>query len=172
MHEAPRARLQPSLLERLTDDAPGVRADPGGARQIGTAQLRASVLRNLGCLFNAVCHDADGALAPYPELRRSALNFGLPALSGRVASGLHMRELERDLRQAVLYFEPRLLPDSVRVSALDDGKDPNSHNVVAFRIEARLWAQPAPVPLCLHTELDLESGQCVVGEARAARGAP
>jgi type VI secretion system protein ImpF len=70
----------------------------------------------------------------------------------------------------VLCFEPRLLPDSVRVSALGDGKDPNSHNVISFRIEAQLWAQPSPVPLSLHTELDLESGQCMVAEARARAG--
>jgi type VI secretion system protein ImpF len=167
MADALRERLQPSLLERLTDEAPGRASEGRDARLIGPTQLRASVLRNLSNLFNAVCLEADHDLDAWPEVRRSVLNFGLPALSGRVASSLQMRDLERELRQAVICFEPRLLPDSVRVSALGDNKDPNSHNVITFRIEAQLWAQPAPVPLSLHTELSLESGQCVVAEAGA-----
>jgi type VI secretion system protein ImpF len=168
MAEPARARLQPTLVERLTDDAPSLRSERRDV-PAGAAQLRAAVLRDLACLFNAVCHDADGRLDAYPELRRSVLNFGLPALSGRAASGLAMRDLERDLRQAILRFEPRLLPDSVRVSALDDGRDPGSHNVIELLIEGQLRAQPALVALSLHTRLDLESGQCLVSEFQAAR---
>lgn len=167
MADALRERLQPSLLERLTDEAPGRASEGRDARLIGPTQLRASVLRNLSNLFNAVGLGAGHDLDAWPEIGRSVLNFGLPALSGRVASSLQMRDLERELRQAVICFEPRLLADSVRVCALGDNKDPNSHNVIAFRIEAQLWAQPAPVPLSLRTELSLESGQCVVAETGA-----
>jgi type VI secretion system protein ImpF len=169
MTEQMRERWQPSLIERLTDEAPASRSEGREARGASPAQLRTSVLRNLASLFNAACIGADGSLDAYPEILRSVLNFGLPSLSGRIASGLKMRELERDLREAVIRFEPRLLAETVRVSAVGDGKDQNSHNVIAFRIEAHLWAQPAPLALSLHTELDLESGQCVVAEARAAR---
>ena len=169
MAEAMGERWQPSLMERLTDDAPASLREGRDARGGGLAQLRTSVLRHLASLFNAACVGADGSLDEYPEIRRSVLNFGLPSLSGRIASGLKMRELERDLREAVVCFEPRLLADSVRVLAIGDGKDQNSHNVIAFRIEAQLWAQPVPVALSLRTELDLESGQCMVAEARGAR---
>jgi type VI secretion system protein ImpF len=169
MLERVRERLQPSLIERLTDDAPEQRRETPGAQQASLAQLRASVLRNLACLFNAVAHDADRRLDAWPEVRRSAMNFGLPALAGRVASTIELRTLERELRLAVLRFEPRLLSDSVRVSVLDDERGPCGHNVIAFRVEAQLWAQPAPVAFSLHTRLDLESGQCTVAEGHLPR---
>lgn len=164
MAEAQRERLMPCLLDRLTDEAPAVKSESRDARTLTQSQLRASVLRNLACLFNAVNHEAKVSLDPYPHIRRSVLNYGLPSMSGRVASGLKMRELERELRQAMLSFEPRLIADSVQVTAIGDGKDINSHNMVSFRIDAQLWAQPAPIALSLHTALDLESGQCTVAE--------
>jgi type VI secretion system protein ImpF len=170
MLEPVRERLQPSLIERLTDDAPEQRAEAREAHG-SLAQLRASVLRNLANLFNAVAHDADLRLDAYPEVRRSVLNFGLPALAGRVASNVELRDLERALRQAVLRFEPRLLADTVRVTMLDDEPGAGSHNVIAFRVEAQLWAQPAPVAFSLHTRLDLESGQCTLAEGHTGRGA-
>jgi type VI secretion system protein ImpF len=169
VQERVRERLQPSLIERLTDEAPEQRSEAPGSQQATLAQLRASVLRNLASLFNAVAHDADRRLDVYPEVRRSAMNFGLPALAGRVASTIELRSLERELRLAVLRFEPRLLSDSVRVSVLDDEPGACGHNVIAFRIEAQLWAQPAPVAFSLHTRLDLESGQCTVAEGHLAR---
>jgi type VI secretion system protein ImpF len=172
MLERVRERLQPSLIERLTDDAPEQRREAPGAHQASLTQLRASVLRNLASLFNAVTHDADRRLDAWPEVRRSALNFGLPALAGRVASTIELRTLERELRLAVLRFEPRLLADSVRVSVLDAERGAFGHNVIAFRVEAQLWAQPAPVAFSLHTRLDLESGQCTVAEGHAGRAAP
>lgn len=169
VHEPVRERLQPSLIERLTDDAPEQRSEAPGSQQATLAQLRASVLRNLANLFNAVAHDADRRLDAYPEVRRCALNYGLPALAGRVASTVELRSLERELRLAVLRFEPRLLSDSVRVTVLDDERNACGHNVIAFRVEAQLWAQPAPVAFSLHTRLDLESGQCTVAEGHTGR---
>ncbi|MES3022237.1 MAG: type VI secretion system baseplate subunit TssE [Pseudomonadota bacterium] len=171
MAEPLRERLQPNLLERLTDDEPGNAREARESRA-GAALVRASVVDNLGALFNAVCLEADTDLSAYPEVRRSVLNYGLPALTGCSAAGLQLRELERELRIAVLDFEPRLLADTVRVRALTEGTDMKRHNVIVFQIEAQLWAQPDPVALSLRTTLDLGSRQCVVAEVRGARGAP
>ena len=164
-----RDRLLPSLLDRLTDEAPALRTEGRDARILTHAQLRASVLRNLSCLFNAVNHEASSSLEDYPQIRHSVLNFGLPSLSGRVASGIDLRDLEHELRQAVLNFEPRLIASSVQVTATGDARDNNSHNTITFRIDAHLWAQPAPLEMCLHTALDLESGQCSVAETGRRR---
>ena len=41
------------------------------------------------------------------------INFGLPALSGQTASSLEIADLERDVRQAILDFEPRILPETL-----------------------------------------------------------
>lgn len=169
MVEALRDRLVPSLLDRLTDNNPESKAELREARVLSISQLRNCVLRDLSCLFNATRLEAVADLESYPEIRRSTLNFGLPSLSGKVATGLNLKETERAIRQAIIDFEPRLIPDSVMVRMIEDDNGPDNHNVVSFRIEAQLYAQPAPVELLLHTDLDLESGQCKVAEASGGR---
>jgi type VI secretion system protein ImpF len=110
-----------------------------------------------------------GNLDAYPEIKRSVLNYGLPAMSGLCFSGTDVRDLERQLRQAVLNFEPRLIADTLTIKAETNKKGLNHHNLVTFKISAQLWAQPAPVELTLQTDIDLENGQCRIAEARASR---
>jgi type VI secretion system protein ImpF len=73
--------------------------------------------------------------------------------------------MENALRQAILDFEPRLLAHSVRVKARLTEREENTHNRLSFDIECKLWAQPAPIALLLHSDVDLESGQTTVNEA-------
>ena len=48
-----RDRLQPALLDRLTDQAPHQRLESESDRVMTKSQLRQAVLRDLGWLFNA-----------------------------------------------------------------------------------------------------------------------
>ncbi len=169
MAEALRDRLVPSLLDRLTDNDPQGSAEARENRLLSVSQLRASVLRDIGWLFNAIRHEVDGSLDEYPEIKRSVLNYGLPAMSGLCVSGTDLVKLERQLRLAILSFEPRLIADTLIVKAEQMNKDLHHHNLVSFKISAQLWAQPAPVELTLQTDIDLESGQCRIAETRASR---
>ena len=47
-------RLQPALLDRLTDDEPERKQEPPEARVINATRLRAGVLRDFRWLLNAV----------------------------------------------------------------------------------------------------------------------
>jgi predicted component of type VI protein secretion system len=107
-----RNRLQPALLDRLTDDAPEHRVESEDHRVMSKSQLRQAVLRDLSALFNAVQPLGVGA-APYPQLRGSVLNFGLPPLAGGLASKLDVSALEGAIRQAIVDFEPRILGDTL-----------------------------------------------------------
>ena len=49
-----RDRLQPALLDRLTDDQPERQHDADDKRVLNKNQLRQAVLRDLSWLFNAV----------------------------------------------------------------------------------------------------------------------
>lgn len=164
MTEAVRDHLLPSLLDRLTDDDPQSRVEAREYRLLHTSRLRTCVLRDLVRLFNAIRHDANGNLEDYPEIRCSVLNYGLPAMSGRCVSGTDMRKLERELRQAIISFEPRLMADSITVKLQPVTNESGHHNLVSFKIKAKLWSQPAPVDMTLQTEVDLESGQWKIGE--------
>jgi type VI secretion system protein ImpF len=97
------------------------------------------------------------------------LNYGLPPLSGMTASGLDIVRFERALRQAIVDFEPRILPDSVSVKALLERDTLDHHNVISIQIEGLLWAQPVPIELLLRTQFDLESGQSRVEETAPGR---
>jgi type VI secretion system protein ImpF len=163
-------RLQPSLLDRLTDDEPKQRVEAREKRVLSVNQLRECVRRDLAWLFNTtnlVAVDPD--LEPgYPLAARSVINYGIPDLAGRTVSGIDVAALERLLRQAIWDFEPRLVRGSVTVRGLVD--EDMSHNAIAFSIDAELWAQPVPLRLYLRTQVDLEAGRVDVSEAGERRG--
>jgi type VI secretion system protein ImpF len=159
-----RDRLQPALLDRLTDEAPASQVEADDRRVMSKNQLRQAVLRDLGWLLNSVQslgRDAE----PYAELGTCVLNFGLPALSGQLASKVDVSVLERAIRQAILCYEPRILPDTLAVRAVETSSVLDTHNVIEFEIRGHLWAQPVPLEILLRTQLDLEAGQVEVRDA-------
>src|SRR4051812_25381284 len=117
---APQERLQPALLDRLTDDEPDKKLEPREARVLSKRRLRESVLRDLAWLFNATQLEAVESLARVPLVRRSVVNFGLPAMSGVSASSLDITDLTRAIREAILTFEPRILPATLTIKTLMD----------------------------------------------------
>ena len=160
---SPKEKLQPSLLDRLTDLRPDVRTSSGGVRVLSMEELRDGVRRDLASLFNATSLETVEDLSDYPNVQRSTLNFGMPDLSGKTASGMDLKELERALGRAIHEFEPRLLEESVKITS--DVFDSKSHNTMVATIEAELWSQPLPQKLLLRTELDLENGEVQLKEA-------
>jgi type VI secretion system protein ImpF len=154
-------RLQPSLLDRLTDDEPNKSQEARDQRVFSVGRLRESVLRDLGWLFNTVNLSSTQDLSGYPEVTSSVVNFGIPDLSGKTLSGMNVPALERLLRQAVADFEPRILRHSLKVR-LEANEGQMSHNAMTFLIEGDLWAQPMPLRLYLKTEIDLEIGDVKV----------
>src|SRR5215470_4266117 len=127
---APQERLQPALLDRLTDDEPDKKVEPREARVLSKRKLRESVLRDLEWLFNATQLEAVNPLARAPQVRKSVLNYGMPALSGNTASSFDITDLTRAVRDAILTFEPRILPSTLEVKTLMEGGDLDHHNVI------------------------------------------
>ena len=163
-----RDRLQPALLDRLLDDAPEQAAEAEDQRVMNKARLRQAVLRDLGWLLNAVQPLPRALMEAQPALAGSVLAFGLPPLSGQQASKVDVRLLERGIREALLRFEPRILPDTLEVRALEADSVLDTHNVIEFEIRGHLWAQPVPLEILLRTQLDLEAGQVEVRDAAAS----
>ena len=85
-------RLQPSLLDRLTDDEPGNLKEAAERRVLTLNQLKASVLRDLAWLFNTTSLFDHGPAARMPA-GNSVLNYGLPALAGHRRDGPQRPEL-------------------------------------------------------------------------------
>ncbi|MDX1947499.1 MAG: type VI secretion system baseplate subunit TssE [Pirellulaceae bacterium] len=159
----PSERLQPSLLDRLTDDEPLASQEPRSRRVLSIQRLRESVLRDLGWLLNTT-NMADDTLADrMPNVAQSVLNYGLPDLAGLTSSSINVGELERLVLQAIWDFEPRILRHTLKVVARTN-EDTMNLNALVFEITGELWAQPVPLELFLKTEVDLESGDIVVTE--------
>jgi len=157
-------RLQPSLLDRLTDDDPEARQESRDRRVLSPARLRECVRRDLTWLFNTANLATVLNLDELPEVARSTVNFGMPDLAGRTASSVNIPALEQILRRVIWDFEPRLIKSSVRVRVISDD-DKMNHNAMAFDIEAELWAQPLPLRLFFRTDIDLETGAVNVVDA-------
>jgi type VI secretion system protein ImpF len=160
-------KLQPSLLDRLTDDAPDQKLESRDQRVISPRKLREFVLRDLAWLMNSGClATADERIEQYPLIAESVLNFGLPSLAGCYASSIKVAELEKAVRKAILDFEPRILAKSLEVRArAEEGR--MALNALTFEIEGELWAQPVPERLLVRTEIDLETGHVSVIEEPA-----
>ena len=157
----PRDRLQPFLLDRLTDDTPGASRESREKGVMSPQQLRVALLRDLAWLLNTPAPTADEGLAEFANVAASVINFGVPDLTGLTASGVGVAALERDVLRAIQTFEPRLEKRSVSVRMLsdDEGATPNT---LALEIRAQLIANPLPEALYLKTSVDLESGQIAV----------
>ena len=168
-------RLQPSLLDRLTDNDPATGRESLDARVLSKQQLRAAVLRDLSWLFNTTCQepplrsrDTAGRqmwLAS-PEARKSVLNYGLPPLSGETMIVMDFPWLEQQIREAIIRFEPRIDPDTLGVTVTDErmtGKQPSMLKLV---IRGLMWNQPVPLELLLSAEVDVDTGQAAVRDMR------
>jgi type VI secretion system protein ImpF len=154
-------KLQPCLLDRLTDDDPKNAQESRAQRVISLQRYRQGVMRDLDWLFGASAHlpeegQAKFRLEDYPEALRSVINFGTRHLFG--AMTMNMRDLERQLTQALYTFEPRILRNSLRVRSRMEG------NVIGLDVEGELWANPLPEHLHIKTKLDIESGHSSLGD--------
>jgi type VI secretion system protein ImpF len=154
------------IFRRTTDR----KKTAAGDRAMSVSRLRQAVLRDLGWLFNAHNLASLQDLEEFPQVAHSVVNFGIRDLSGYAASGVDLSEIEQMLRQAILDFEPRILPNSVVVRAIRLA-DESHHNLVVFSIEGDLWAQPTPIKMRIKTELDLETGAVNVVSAGSERAA-
>ena len=116
-------------------------------------------IRDLTALLNANSPPAFEGLDEYPLVARSVVNYGMPELAGVTASTVAPAELERIVREAIRAFEPRVIPATLSVRAVE-AADEGAGNVIRLEIRGEVYAEPVPEALYVKTEIDLESGQC------------
>ena len=163
----PIEKLQPCLLDRLTDEEPDKHVETRQSRTVSLQKYRRGVLRDLEWLFNSHAYlSVEGLetfkLRDYPEAFRSVINFGIRQVFGLTTPG-DLHQWQEELSEALRVFEPRINTRglNVRVSR-GDGADPN---LVKFEVEGELWANPLPEHLHLKTKVDIETGLCLLGDS-------
>ncbi|MEO5882941.1 MAG: type VI secretion system baseplate subunit TssE [Caldimonas sp.] len=168
-------RLQPSLLDRLTDWESTTSKEPLEAKVLNKQQLRAAVLRDLSFLFNTTRAEPDAERGDPKEVaawkeaswaRHSVLNYGIPALSGISMSRQQFARLELAFKTAILLYEPRIDPRTLSVH-INHGAGFNfQHNSLRLIIKGQMWNQPVPLELLLSADVDVETGLAAVKDMR------
>ena len=153
----PSERLLPCLLDRLTDEEPDQPKEGRDRRVVSLRRYVDAVRRDLNWLLNSIAHAPHESISRFDEAARSVLNYGVPSLCGSTASAVEPEALAQSIQRALLTFEPRILRDGLTVRVFADPREMGG-NAVSFEIDGRLWAQPAPEPFYVKTQVDLETG--------------
>ena len=153
-------RLQPSLLDRLTDAEPSNLKETRDSRVIDIVRLREIIQRDLSWLLNTNNIEKTFDTEALPNVARSSLNFGLAEVSGEYSTAQRAELIRRSIERAISVFEPRIIEGSVDVS-LSPEENAGEMNV-ALNIRADMWAQPMPLELFLRSKVDVTTGHVSV----------
>ena len=156
----PQANLLPTLFERLKDDQPFNKTSESPEDWVvNAAKMRELVRNNLIDILNVVNldHKDEIDLTRYPHVADSVLNFGIPPVAGRYLSEVRWDDIEKNIRKAVLRFEPRLIPDSLSVVPPADIGKQRTGNTLRFLIKGMIHMDPLPLEFVLQSYLDLET---------------
>ncbi len=154
-------RLQPSLLDRLTDNEPESLKESRDSRVIDVTRLREIIQRDLSWLLNT--SNLENTFDPneMPHMARSVLNYGLGEVSGSYSTSVRAEKIRQSIERAIAIHEPRIIEGSVDVTLTqeDDDGEFNSEMTVALNIRADMWAQPLPLELYLRSHVDVTTGE-------------
>jgi type VI secretion system protein ImpF len=153
-------KLRASILDRLLDDGATRSSDEGSAQQ-NLKQLRQSVRRDLENLLNTRLRVTEPD-ERYIEINKSVLNYGLPDLATvNIIDKEKKQEFITQLENLLLTYEPRF--KSVSVQQLENAD--SSDRTLNFRIDAVLYADPAPAVIVLNSVLEPVSRSVNIQEA-------
>jgi type VI secretion system protein ImpF len=157
-------RLQPSLLDRLTDLEPEKRTESRDARVIDINRLREIIRRDLSWLLNASNLDTEIDAARYPRIFQSVVNYGVREVSGTFTGVERAEQIRKSMHTAIRRFEPRINEGTLDVvlRTAEQGRQ----SVVVFDIVADMWAEPIPLQLYLRSEVDITTGEVDLNEVR------
>lgn len=141
--------------------------------QVASAQLNSErkkellcqeILRNITLILNSHSHPRLNDLQGDEQLAFSVLGMGLGDFCGRSYSYLSLSQLQQLIYAQIVYFEPRLDPESVQVRLLTDSTNPAR---ASYTVSMDITAKIRPCLLenqvfSCTTVLDLESGANVV----------
>lgn len=144
--------LVPSLLDRLIVEDPSHPHEVPKSRNQILREMKKSVRRDLEDLLNTRWRCVNWP-PNLEELELSLVNYGLPDFSGAQLGAEQDREQLRQIVEHVIRaFEPRFKRVSVEI-VQKELADPRLH----LRIDALLYAEPAPEPVVFESQLETSS---------------
>lgn len=159
------ARLMPTLFDRLRDESPQNASETEDEYTVSASELRRIVQRDLGLLLNTTNAEDLIDRDRHPEVAVSTLNYGVPALAGSQLTSRKWGDIEVIIKRAIKDFEPRLIPDSVKVSPRSSHRAGDAYNVLMFEIRAMIRQEPFPLELMVQSSVDLETNRMRIVQA-------
>lgn len=147
-----------SVLDRLLDDDPTATRELPKSRHQVLRDLKQSVRRDLENLLNTRWRPM-----PWPpelaELETSLVNYGIPDITGEgLGSARGREEFRRAVEMVIRRCEPRF--KTVRVEMLQNAEPLD--RTLRFRIDALLYAEPAPEPVVFDSAFEPATGNVEV----------
>jgi len=150
-------RLQPSLLDRLTDQNPDQKTEGREYRAIDLVNLREIIKRDLSSLLNTNSIESTLDKTTHPNVVSSVLNYGVSEVAGEFSTEIKAEMIRKSIVRAITVHEPRIIPGTAAVEMR--AEEGSSQMIVSFDIHADMWAQPVPIELFLRSKVDLTSGE-------------
>ena len=175
------SRLNPTLFDKLVADLEieGLRetdnsrraADIGGSvmrfytvpriERFNEAALRTTVRRELSWLLNTTNLGAVEDLGPYPQVKTSVLNYGVPDLAGKTLTKRVIQSRAREIRDCIRAFEPRLDPKRLEVEAVSEVE---KENAITYIIRGDVTAAVQAMPVEFKTDIEVDTASVTVRE--------
>lgn len=154
--------FQPTLFDRLFDDAPKVTTEAVSLRQWSLQDLKDAVARDVEALLNSRAGLHEDRYAGKSEVARSLVSYGMTDFVGlSLASPADRNRICRTLERTITTHEPRL--KNIQV---DLDLDTTAVNSLRFSIQALLHVHPAEEPVNFDAVLQPSSLQYSVGRGR------
>lgn len=148
--------VQPSLLDRLTDEDPRSPADVRVSYMESLHNFKRAVQRDLEWLLNTR-RIADETPDHLEELKRSVYHFGIPDITSLSRDSVDSRNvLLTRIDEALTMFEPRLTNVQIQMQEMEG----ESHRrELRFIVEATLRLDPTPEQVMFDTVLHFSTGE-------------
>ncbi|MFC5472439.1 type VI secretion system baseplate subunit TssE [Paraherbaspirillum soli] len=147
----------PTLIDRLQDDAPNRLTERPQEYAFDVRGMRAIVQRDLALLLNTTNLSDQIDEQRFPAATASVLNYGVPTLSGSYVADRKWEQIAALIKKAILDFEPRLIPESLTVTPLNDARNPSRYNILMFELNGLVHWSPYPLEFRIQSAFDLEN---------------
>ncbi|PVZ83015.1 type VI secretion system baseplate subunit TssE [Serratia sp. S1B] len=146
----------PTLLDRLLDDEPKKPHEAFDSTFFNGKTLRRLVQRDLMAVLN--CTNIDRELIPgrHQHVAKAVVNYGISPLMGMPSNMNNWHTFEKNIRDAILHFEPRIMPESLIVRALREKDQLQRGAMLSFEIRGLIYWEPYPLDLCINGHYDSE----------------
>jgi type VI secretion system protein ImpF len=142
--------------------------DQGGERVIASRRiavrlaitelvLRREVKHDLEQLMNSIALESAEDLGPFPEVKKSILNYGIPDMAHRTIDEASVSEVTREIEFALARYEPRLTRNTIKVHR-DESADKTALKL-RFSVQGDLICNPINVPVEFVADVEYDSGK-------------